>query len=755
MPLLFLQGCIKSNTKEQESLTQIGNSPASYVDPFVGTGGHGHTYPGATVPFGMVQLSPDNGTQGWDWCSGYHYSDSIIAGFSHTHLSGTGIGDLCDISVMPVTGKVDWVKNPSKDSQTYASLFSHDDESASPGYYAVYLKDYDIQAALTATKRAGFHQYIFPASKEAAIIFNLGFAINWDSPTETYIKVENDSTISGYRKSSGWAEDQRVFFAAAFSKPFKTHSLAVDENLLNQETEAKGRLVKAKFNFDTKQDEAVYLKVAISSASVDAAKKSLSEEIPAWDFDKTREQAYAHWDNVLNKIHVTSDNDTLKKTFYTALYHTKLAPVLYSDSKSEYKGADGQVHKAEGFDRYAIFSLWDTFRAAQPLFTILEGDRVNDMIRSLLSHYKQYGFLPVWELLGNETNTMTGYHAIPVIVDAYLKGYRDYDVETAYEAMKKSAMQDIRGVNFYKEFGYIPSDMANESVTKTLEYAYDDWCIAQMAKALGKEEDHQYFLKRANSYQLLFDTETGFMRGKNRDGSWRTPFDPKHSSHRENTDYTEGNAWQHSWFVPHDVAGLIALHGGSEPFISMLDSLFSEDSMITGENISPDISGLIGQYAHGNEPSHHIAYLYNYAGAPWKTQEKVQQIMAAMYKPTPDGISGNEDCGQMSAWYVFSAMGFYPVNPASGIYVLGSPLFSEISIDVGNGKKFELIAKNKSAKNIYIQSATLNGKPLNRSYITHDEVMNGDKVTLEMGPQPNMVWGRDEENIPPSIHIAI
>jgi len=754
--LLFaclLQACTAG---KEQSIKQDTREFTTYVNPFIGTGAHGHTYPGATVPFGAVQLSPDNGQQGWDWCSGYHYSSDYISGFSHTHLSGTGIGDLCDISVMPVTGKANWLSPAAQDAghTAYASSFSHADETAAPGYYAVLLKDYGIRAELTATTRTGFHKYTFPATDSAAIIFNLGFAINWDSPTDAYIHVENDSTISGYRLSKGWAEDQRVYFVATFSRPFTNYTTVVDRQAPGKVAEAKGRFVKAKFDFNTSPGEAVYLKVSLSPASIAGAKAGLAQELPGWDFEQTRAAANASWNEALEQIQVKSPNDTLKNIFYTALYHTKLAPVVFSDVQGKYKGADSLVHEAEGYTRYSIFSLWDTFRAANPLFTVVEGDRVNAMVRSLLSHYRQHGLLPVWELVGNETNTMTGYHAVPVIADAYLKGYRDYDVEEAYAAMKKSAMQDIRGVSFYKKYGFIPADLENESVTKNLEYAYDDWCIARVAKDLGKTEDYNYFMKRAQSYQLLFDSATGFMRGRKVDGSWTTPFDPKYSSHRENTDYTEGNAWQHSWFVPQDVQGLINLHGGQAAFIKKLDALFNESSEITCANTSPDISGLIGQYAHGNEPSHHIAYLYNYAGAPWKTQQMVRQIMKTMYKATPDGISGNEDCGQMSAWYVFSAMGLYPVNPASGVYVIGSPLFEEVSIKVSDGKHFRVTAAGVSDQNLYIQSASLNGKPLNRSYITHAEVMAGGDLKLVMGPTPNKAWASTPDSYPPSISSA-
>ena len=744
---IAVMGCGQEGQQEE-----VVSSYTSYVDPFIGTAAHGHTYPGATVPFGTVQLSPDNGTQGWDWCSGYHYSDSIIVGFSHTHLSGTGIGDLCDISFMPSVGPVDLNFLPVDHQQLeYRSRFSHSEESASPGYYSVYLQDPGIEVELTAAMRTGFHQYTFPQSEEASIILDLGFAINWDAPTSTRLNVENDSTISGYRFSSGWAKDQKVFFAAKFSKPFHGYSTAIDSTQAFENIPlTAGAMVKGKFDFMTKAGEVIKLKVGISSVSVEAARKSLQEEIPHWEFEQIREKANQLWEKELSKIAVETSDENLKTVFYTALYRTMLAPVVFSDAHREYKTPGDSVGKAEQYVRYDIFSLWDTFRAAHPLFTLIQKDRVNDMIKSLLAHYREYGLLPVWSLLGNETNTMTGYHAVPVIVDAYLKGFRDYDVEEAYEAIKKSAMQDIRGTNFYREYHYIPYEKHGQSVTKTLEYAFDDWCIAQMAKALGKEEDYAYFMGRAGNYKNLFDRTTGFMRARHADGSWKTPFDPKFSDHNfKVAEYTEGNAWQHSWFVPHDVPGLIQLHGSNKTFIDRLDAMFSETSEIKGENASVDISGLIGQYAHGNEPSHHIAYLYNYAGAPWKTQEKTRQIMQNLYTSAPDGVCGNEDCGQMSAWYVFSALGFYPVNPAHGIYEMGSPLFEKATIQLDGGKTFTVIAEHVSDKNLYIQSVTLNDKDWEKTYITHRDVTKGGTLKYAMGDRPNKAWGVDSPPYPP------
>ena len=721
-----------------------------FVDPLIGTANHGHVYPGATVPFGMVQLSPDNGTAGWDWCSGYNYADSTIIGFSHTHLSGTGIGDLYDLLIMPLNAKINVGETISDYKEApFASTFSHDAEKAEAGYYAVQL-DNGIMVELTATERVGLHRYSFKREVPGVgIMIDLGHAINWDRPTATQIKVEHEHLITGYRHSSGWAKDQRLFFAIELINPIDAYELA-DSSSQKYGNEVVGKQARGQFVFNNNGQ--VELRVGISSASIEGAKAAI-EKTRSKSFDEVRSDAALKWAQQLRKIQVVDEDEALMRTFYTALYRSCLAPVLYSDATGGYKGVDSLIHQATDYKRYDIFSLWDTFRAAHPLGTVIHGDRVEDWINSLLAHYDEYGLLPVWSLLGNETNTMTGYHAVPVIVDAYLKGYRNFDAEKAFEAMKKSAAQDIRGTDAYREFGYIPYDKYGQSVTRTLEYAFDDWCIALMAKALNKPEDFDYFQKRAMSYQELFDQQTGFMRAKLSDGVWKTPFDPQYSDHNfDIAEYTEGNAWQHSWFVPHDPKGLIELHGGPTAFMDKLDSLFVVDSEIKGTNVSVDISGLIGQYAHGNEPSHHIAYLYNYAGAPWKTQEKVRQIMKTQYNDTPTGLCGNEDCGQMSAWYVWSALGLYPVNPVDGNYVIGSPIFKKATIYLPQDLTFEVIANNNSATNIYIQSATFNGKPLKQSYIEHRELMRGGRLELEMGPTPNKALWSAPEAFPPSLH---
>jgi len=732
--LLLVMACQPQENKESDR-TDFNQ----FVNPFVGTGGHGHTFPGATLPYGMVQLSPDNGTEGWDWCSGYHYSDSVIVGFSHLHLSGTGIGDLCDISFMP--GIVD------KNYPEMIGSFSHQNESATPGYYSVQLENYNIKTELTTTPRVGYQQHTFPATDSAVVKLDLGFMINWDAPTETSLQVINDSTIQGYRKSTGWAKDQWVYFYSVFSAPFEGFRLYQDSSEV-AETEVNGKLTQGHFYWNVKESTKIGIKTGISMVGTEGAKKAIDQELPGWNFKQTKETAADIWNQQLAKLDVHFDEADDQETFYSALYHTMMAPTLFSDANGEYKGVDSTVQQSAGYDRYTVFSIWDTFRAAHPLFTLTQPDLINDFINSMLAFYDEYGLLPVWALEGNETNTMTGYHAVPVIVEAYLKGFQEYDVKKAYEAIKASAAQDIRGTDLYREYHYIPADLDGWSVTKTLEYAYDDWCIAQMAKALGEEEDYQYFTQRSQYYQNLFDPESGFMRGKNSDGTWVEPFDPYYSEHGFEGIYIEGTAWQHSWFVPHDVQGLIGLFGSEMAFTKQLDQLFSAESIVKGENASADISGMIGQYAHGNEPSHHIAYFYNYAGQPWKTQALVRQIIDSLYTNQPDGYSGNEDCGQMSAWYVFSSLGFYPVNPASGVYVIGSPKVEEATLNLNGNVQFKIMAENNSPENIYIQSATLNGAELTRSYITHQELMAGGELIFIMGNQPNKELWSDKRSYP-------
>ncbi len=730
---------------------EVKDQLVNYVNPFIGTGGHGHTYPGAALPFGMVQLSPDNGTSGWDWCSGYHISDSVIAGFSHLHLSGTGIGDLADISVLPVNTEIvpDTIKNGSIYMRKYWSSFSHQSEQAEPGYYSVFLEDPKVKAELTTSLRTGFHRYSFEEPGEHAIIFDLGFRINWDHPVETMIQVEKNGLITGFRRSKGWAADQIIYFAARFDQPYKSFKGVVNGELVNA-NQAEGRFVQGIFTFPEEGQREVKLKVGLSSAGIEGAVKSLENEIKDWDFDRVKKEASDIWEKQLERITIKTGNTDDKTIFYTALYHSLLAPSLYSDLNDEYTGPDKKVHKTSGDRRYTVFSLWDTFRAAHPLFTLILPEEVPGLINSMLSFFREGGLLPVWELEGNETNTMIGYHSVPVIADAFLKGFTGFDPEEALKAMVKSGMQDTRGLNYYKKLGFIPSRKENESVSKTLEYAYDDWCIAAMAKKMGKTKIADEFTQRAFNYKNHFDPSTRFMRGKYENGAWKVPFDPLYSEHRFD-DYTEGNAWQYTWFVPHDVKGLIELMGGREGFIEKLDSLFEIKEAVRGKNSSADISGLIGQYAHGNEPSHHIAYLYNYAGVPWKTQAMVRRILKEMYHNNPNGLSGNEDCGQMSAWYILSSMGFYPVNPAGGVYVIGSPLFDRVSFNPGSGRTFEIIVHNNSDKNVYIQSVKLNKETLKRSFIYHEEILEGGMLEITMGDQPNKELWRSPDASPPSL----
>ncbi|MFO7446446.1 MAG: GH92 family glycosyl hydrolase [Ignavibacteriaceae bacterium] len=734
--LIVFVGVFNMGISAQEKLVK-------YVDPFVGTGGHGHTYPGASLPFGMVQLSPDTDIIGWDWCSGYHYSDSSIMGFSHTHLSGTGASDYGDILFMPSAGELK-TEPGSKDipGSGYRSKFSHKNETASPGYYSVLLDDFNIKAELTVTRRAGFHKYTFPKSESSRIIIDLVHGIH-DKARDAEIKIIDNKTIEGYRRSTGWANSHSVYFYAEFSKPFKSFGVVENDNISKEKKSAKGERVKAFVEYTTGESEAVMVKVGISHTSLEGAKKNLETEITDWDFEKVRMQAEDEWEKELSLISIEDNSSKNKTVFYTALYHSLLAPNTFSDVDRNYIGMDNKIHSVNQGEMYTVFSLWDTFRAAHPLFTIIDKKRANDMVAALISKYEESGLLPVWELASNETGTMIGYHSIPVITDAYFKGIRDYDVEKAYEAMKKSAMQDHHGLEYYKEMGYIPSDLEHESVSKVLEYAYDDWCIAQMAKDLGKEEDYNYFIERAKFYTNVYDPSTSLMRPK-KNGKWFEPFDP----YAVSGNYTEANAWQYSFFVPQDVNGLVRLMGGDENFVSKLDELFTTNPELTGR-FQPDISGLIGQYAHGNEPSHHMAYLYNYAGVPWKTQQRVHEVLTTLYSDQPDGLSGNEDCGQMSAWYVLSSIGFYPVCPGDNNYIIGTPLFDKVVINTGDGKKFTVTADNLSDKNIYIQSAKLNGKEYSYSYIKHSDIISGGELSFEMGPEPSE-WGYDVKYRPVS-----
>jgi putative alpha-1,2-mannosidase len=1009
--LLFVAGPVAglagTNGKTSDHLVQ-------YVDPFIGTGGHGHTYPGATVPGGMIQLSPDTRYGTWDGCAGYHYADSLILGFSHKHLSGTGCADLGDLLLMPM-------RATEADMQYYRQKFSHGDEHAEPGYYAVRLAESQIRVELTATARAGFHRYSIPAASSMDLVVDLVHGIE-DSPTAGSLRVVNDSLIVGYRYSTGWAPAQRFHFALQFSKPFKSWRVTVDDSLARSPREAKGTRVRGVFEFPAGMS-ALLVKVGISGVSVDGALKNMLSEIPHWNFAKTRSEASAAWEKELRKFTVQSNENPAKRVFYTAVYHSLLAPVLFSDVNGSYRGGDSLVHASPGFDTYHIFSLWDTFRTLHPLYTITQPDRTRNIVRSILTFGKESGLLPVWEFEGNETNTMTGYHSVPVIVDAFLKGVKGFDPNEAFEAMKRSAHQMQRGVQFYSaqipkdidlrnaelrkegvepdpawnnlsaidtsqfvsgyespqegeslvyyrslypglrealiaraqdgkrirwqtagipsdaghrgvtfvwpvamaskrgahrfalrvngehwftfttsldgqqnywklrgpkgadltfqaqlrdeygdlfghmylhapagllpsgspasievqgdsagsadwymtfkhslspsvraaqqyelvselgrtrqlvkveiehlappesaeirigsgetrqlnlipglnvayfsmdtvaqtsavpvvaavgkekiaaactvkpfsSFEYIPADREVESVSKTLDYAYDDWCIAQMAKALKKTDDYAYYMKRAGYYRHLYDETSGFMRGRNLDGSWVSPFNPLYGTQKQ-PQYTESNAWQAMWFVPHDIAGLVTLLGGEARALAKLDSLFEQTPNLADLGFPPDISGLIGMYAHGNEPSHHTVYLYSLLGRPWKTQELVKRILDSLYAPSQEGLCGNDDCGQMSAWYIMGSLGFAPVNPCGGEYVIGIPRFPAVSIDVGAGKRFNVVAKGLSSGNRYVQKVELNGKPLHGPILRHADVVKGGTLTFTMGNRPCLYW---------------
>jgi predicted alpha-1,2-mannosidase len=688
-----------------------------YVNPFIGTGGHGHTFPGAIVPFGMVQLSPDTRLTGWDGCSGYHYSDSAIYGFSHTHLSGTGISDYGDILLLPTVGD-------GLPEGRQAARFQHRNETASPGYYSVRLDDGNILVELTATARVGMHRYTFPKAAAANILLDL---THRDKVLDAKFRLINDTTIVGWRRSQAWAKDQVVYFALQFSQPFRGFV-------------SEGQ--KANFRFDVSDGKPLLLKVGISAVDTDGALNNLRTELDHWDFDKVRSDAKAAWNTELNKIAVTGGSNAQLTNFYTALYHAMTAPNLFMDVDGRYRGRDFKTHRAEDFSNYTVFSLWDTFRAAHPLYTIIDQKRTRDFIKTFLVQYEQGGRLPVWELAANETDTMIGYHAVSVITDAVMKGIGGFDLNQAFAAMKNSAELSSHGLGPYITNGFIATDEERESVSKVLEYAYDDWCIAQMAYMLQRVADYKRYSARAQAYKNVFDRTSGFMRPRS-NGDWVEPFDPREVTFA----FTEANSWQYTFFVPHDIHGLMKLMGGRQQFARKLDQLFAADSRTTGRE-QADITGLMGQYAHGNEPSHHIAYLYNYAGQPWKTQARVRQIMDQFYKPQPDGLIGNEDCGQMSAWYVLSAAGFYQVTPGVPTYAIGSPLFPKVRFKLENGKSFTIEARGVSNHNTYIQSATLNGKPYLKSYFSHSELMAGGALVFQMGSRPNSRWGTGPHNEP-------
>jgi predicted alpha-1,2-mannosidase len=720
---------ISCNELEKQQVSQTNTPLTRYVNTFIGTGGHGHTYPGATMPFGMMQLSPDTRLDGWDGCSGYHYSDTIIYGFSHTHLSGTGVSDYGDILIMP-TNKIAF-NNGADGKEGYRSSFSHDTEEAAPGFYKVHLDDTNIDVALTVTERAGMHEYKFPTAEDQVAIIDL---LHRDKTLDAKIEVISNNEIRGYRFSEAWATDQRLFFNIKTSHPFR-------DILQSPPVSGAPGAQKIALRFENPNNEPVYVSVGISAVDLAGAERNREAELGDKTFNQIKKEARLTWEDQLNKIVVEDPSASNKHVFYSALYHTMIAPNLYQDVDGRYRGMDMEIHQTNDFEYYTVFSLWDTYRAAHPLYTIIEQERTNDFVNTMLAKYQEGGTIPIWDLSANYTGCMIGYHGVPVIVDAYLKGIRGYDAALAFKAIKYSAMQDKLGLKAYKNQGFIPMEEESESVSKTLEYAYDDWTIAQMAKAMGKTEDYKLFSERGQYYKNVYNPATGFMQGRF-NNTWFGPFDP----YEVNFNYTEANAWQYSLYAPQDISGLMNMMGGKSALETHLDNLFTAKAETSGRE-QVDITGLIGQYAHGNEPSHHMAYLYNFVNKPAKTQALVREILTELYTNEPDGISGNEDCGQMSAWYVLSSLGFYPVTPGSNEYIIGTPLFEKATINLENGKQFIITAQHISEVNKYINTVTLNGTSWNKSYLSHEAIANGGTLHFEMTDTPS-AWGTQEGAAP-------
>ena len=718
-----------------------------YVDPYIGSGYHGHVFVGTSVPFGMVQLGPSNIHKGWDWCSGYHYSDSILIGFSHTHLSGTGCTDLGDILIMPLNEIRTPRGNQDDIRDGYASRYSHDNEIARPEYYSLLLDRYNIRAELAATDRVGFHRYTYPEGKPASILIDLREG-NGSNAYDSYIRKIDDYTVEGYRYVRGWSPSRKVYFVLKSDKKIEQFT-AYDDNTPKPWDQLKVASVKSVLTFGNVKQ--VKIKVAISSVSCANAAMNLQEELSHWDFDKTVKMSAGRWNKELARMTVETDDEASKRTFYTAHYHTMIAPTLYCDVNGEYRGMNDMIYTDPKKVNYTTLSLWDTYRALHPLMTIIQPEMVDNVVNSMLSIYRQQDKLPIWPLMSGETNQMPGYSSVPVIADAYLKGFTGFDAEEALQAMKATATYEKqKGVPYVIEKGYIPADKINEATSIAMEYAVDDWGIAAMARKMGKTGDAATYAKRAHYYKNYFDSSIHFIRPKLEDGSWRTPYDPARSIHTVG-DFCEGNGWQYTFFAPQDPYGLIGLFGGDKPFVAKLDDFFTNnDSM--GEGASSDITGLIGQYAHGNEPSHHVAYLYAYAGEQWKTAEKVRFIMDEFYTDRPDGIIGNEDCGQMSAWYLLSSMGLYQVNPSDGVFVFGSPCFKKVEMKVRGSKTFTVEAPNNNKENIYIQKVYLNGKPYNKSYIIYDDIINGSTLKFVMGKKPNKNFGKAPANRPVALN---
>lgn len=770
------------------SALKAQEDPVDHVNPLIGTDFFGHTFPGPSLPFGMVHLSPDVNTQGWTYCAGYVYSESSIMGFSHTHWSGVGMVNGGEVLLMPAIGqKLQTLPgSPENPDEGYRSRFDHADEVASPGYYAVLLKDYQVKAELTATRRAGFHRYTFPETENARIILDLGHQIGIRSSEEfSELSILNNNRIEGVKSS----DFGKLYFVAEFSKPFRYYG-TFDNDYKTPESGGSiwpykngetGKNIGAFVTFSTSANEQILVKVGISYTSVEGARNNLHAEIPDWDFDRVKNVARSVWNNELSRIKIDGVTDDQKEIFYTAMYHSLLAQYIAQDADGKYLGSDKKVHEATGYDFYGSFSCWDTYRSQHPLLTLIAPGHINDFIKSIEAKTRTYGWLPAQHFMNVFGEAMVGDHLIPVIVDAYRKGFRDYDVKFLYEAMRTKALEEPKppvpshsgrsGLRYYIDLGYTPVDKVTESVPNTLELAYDDWCIAQLAKELGKNDDYELFMKRAGNYKNLWDDQTQFMRPRKTDGSWLEElngreqeivtegdhayyryFDPLLVGRRPNRHYTESNAWQYIWSVQHDVQGLINLFGSSKAFISKLDTFFEMSPNITPPKYV-GVVGTIGQYVQGNQPSHHVAYLYDYAGEPWKTQLRARQVMEELYRTGPGGLCGNEDMGSLSSWYVLSALGFYPVTPGEPVYTIGSPLFGKATIDLGKGKTFTIEAQNNSIANKYIQAATLNGKPMIKTWLSHKEITAGGTLIFKMGPEPNKGWGSGKNDMPPSMSL--
>ncbi len=751
--------------EKSKALAHVGLVPSAsesetqdftkFVKIAIGTGGHGHTYPGATVPFGMVQLSPDTYNDGWDWCSGYHHSDSSIMGFSHTHLSGTGASDMLDFLLMPGTGPTKLEPGARQNpGEGYRSRFSHEDEIAEPGYYSVLLRDFNIQAELGATEHAGIHRYTFPKSDSSHFIVDLVHSFSNTPVIWAFLKIIGNDTILGGRSMKGWAPGREIYFAMQFSKPFLSAEIVCDGKSLGASVrDAKGNALKCLVHFKTENNEIIQVKTGISGVSEEGARKNVAAEIPDWEFDKVRERAHASWNTQLSRIKIETANLRHRTIFYTGLYHMMVAPTLFDDVDGQYRGMDGKVHQLPpGAHNYSTFSLWDTYRAAHPAYTLLQTERVPDFVNCLIRMaVESPAGVPIWPLQGRETFCMTGYHSSSVYAEAYVKGFKGIDFGKVYPTLRRRAMEDdYRGLGYYRKLGYIPCDKEEESVSKTMEYVYDDWAVAHVAKAVGATDDSKLLIERSKNYKNLFDASQTFIRPRLENGQWAEPFTATEMGHSKQwRDYTESNPWETTFSIQHDPAGYIQLFGSREAFIEKLELLFTASSQLPAD-APPDIAGMVGQYAHGNEPCHHMAYLYSYAGVPHKTQARVRSLLEMEYDDQPDGLAGNEDCGQMSAWYVMSALGFYAVDPVSGNYVFGTPLVDRAEVDLGNGKKLMVTVKRKSTTDAYIESVRLNGKDHSRLWFKHSDIANGGNIEFTMASEPTK-FGSGDDATPPSL----